>query len=109
MSGALFTCIRAKAIRPASISPTNRTIGTTGLRMHQDEMLRKFMRLTLSWRLSAQPARRGLTFWPGLRNGPAESTTGSLPDSPSAIVTPLSSTVPILMSRRSTSFLPLMM
>jgi hypothetical protein len=28
---------------PASISPTNSTIGPTGLRMHQDEMLRKFM------------------------------------------------------------------
>src|SRR5215210_8235492 len=43
MSGALFTCIRANAIRPASRRPTNRTIGPTGLRMHQDEMLRKFM------------------------------------------------------------------
>ena len=43
MSGALFTCIRANAMRPASIRPTNSTIGPTGLRMHQDEMLRKFM------------------------------------------------------------------
>ncbi len=43
MSGALFTCIRAKATMPASISPTKSTIGKTGLRMHQDEMLRKFM------------------------------------------------------------------
>jgi hypothetical protein len=35
--------MRANAISPASINPTNKTIGATGLRMHQDEMLRKFM------------------------------------------------------------------
>ena len=44
MSGALLTCIREKETSPASISPTNSTIGATGLRMHQDEMFRKFMR-----------------------------------------------------------------
>ena len=33
------------ATRPASIRPTNSTIGGTGLRMHQEEMLRKFMDL----------------------------------------------------------------
>src|SRR4029079_5543436 len=46
MSGALFTCIRANEISPASIRPTNSTIGKTGLRMHQDETLRKFICLT---------------------------------------------------------------
>ena len=40
---------------------------------------------------------------------PAESTTDSFPDSPSAIETPCWPTFPILMSRRSTSFLPLTM
>ena len=43
MSGLLFTCIPANATSPASISPTKSTIGATGLRMHHDEMLRKFM------------------------------------------------------------------
>ena len=47
MSGLLFTCMPAKAMRPASISPTNSTIGGTGLRMHQEEILRKFMNLRL--------------------------------------------------------------
>ena len=31
---------------PASRRPTNSTIGGTGLRMHQEEMLRKFIQLT---------------------------------------------------------------
>src|SRR3954466_4255344 len=43
MSGLLFTCICMKATMPASSSPANRTIGVTGFRMHQAEMLRKFM------------------------------------------------------------------
>jgi hypothetical protein len=38
----LLTCIRAKDTSPASISPTKSTIGATGLRMHHDDMLRKF-------------------------------------------------------------------
>jgi len=54
-------------------------------------------------------SRRGLTFCPGLRNGPAERTTASLPLIPLPIVTPLSPTEPILMSRRSTWFLSLTM
>ena len=58
MSGALLTCIRANDDEPASISPTNRTIGKTGLRMHQDEMLRKFMTdsFVVFLALSARPA-----------------------------------------------------
>ncbi len=43
MSGFCVTVIWLNAISPASISPTNRTIGATGFRMHHDEMLRKFM------------------------------------------------------------------
>ena len=53
MSGALLTCIRANDTSPASISPTNRTIGATGFLMHQDEMLRKF----IYWLLSSTDLR----------------------------------------------------
>ncbi len=109
MSGLLFTCIPANVIRPASISPTNSTIGGTGLRMHQDEMLRKFIDC-YSTEESAwlSLSRRGCTFWPGLRNGPADRTTRSWPLRPWAIVTPASLTLPIVMPRRSISSLPLM-
>jgi hypothetical protein len=48
MSGLLFTCIRRKLTTPASVNATNRTIGTTGLRMAQDEMLRKVMNGTFA-------------------------------------------------------------
>ena len=51
MSGKLLTSIRMNATRPASSSPTKNTIGGTGLRMHQDEMLRKFMDLIRLLRL----------------------------------------------------------
>src|SRR5438270_6087363 len=54
MSGLLVTVIVAKVMIPASSSATNKTIGGTGLRMHQDEMLRKFIRVRLSWRDSAR-------------------------------------------------------
>ena len=107
MSGSLFTCIRANAMIPASIRPTNSTIGPTGFRMHQEEMLRKFMSVTRFPGVQRAACRLGFTFWPGLRNGPADSTTASLPQMPSAMVTPLSLTVPILTLRRSTSFLAL--
>jgi hypothetical protein len=53
----------AKVMSPAIIRPTNSTIGGTGLRMHQDEMLRKFMSaqlLVLSFgAISARPAGAG--------------------------------------------------
>jgi hypothetical protein len=45
MSGLLLTCMFMNDTRPASSSPMNSTIGGTGLRMHQDEMLRKFILL----------------------------------------------------------------
>src|SRR6185369_2577745 len=67
MSGALFTCMRANAMIPASISPTKSTIGPTGLRMHQDEMLRKFMSSLLSFSSQASacclPPRVHLLPW----------------------------------------------
>ena len=43
MSGLLFTSIDMKETMPASSRAMNRTIGGTGLRMHQAEMLRKFI------------------------------------------------------------------
>ena len=45
MSGLLLTCMFMNDTRPASSSPMKSTIGGTGLRMHQDEMLRKFIEL----------------------------------------------------------------
>ena len=42
-SGLLFTCMRMKLTTPARVSATNKTIGTTGLRIAQEEMLRKLM------------------------------------------------------------------
>ena len=44
MSGFWVIVICIKAMIPASVSPMNSTIGATGLRMHHEEMLRKFMR-----------------------------------------------------------------
>ena len=44
MSGLSCTSMRMKAIRPAIVRPMNSTIGGTGFRMDQAEMLRKFMR-----------------------------------------------------------------
>src|SRR6476620_12431937 len=112
MSGFCVTVIWLNEMIPASISPTNRTIGATGLRMHHEEMLRKFMatQLTLVRAAVTGPgywtaARLGCTFWPGLRNGPADSTTDSLPVSPAATVTPASLTLPIVIALRSTSLL----
>ena len=43
MSGSFCTFIREKVTMPARTSPMNRMIGTTGLRMHQAEMLRKLI------------------------------------------------------------------
>ena len=43
MSGSFWTSIRMKLRMPASINPKNSTIGTTGLRIDQAEMLRKFI------------------------------------------------------------------
>ncbi len=45
MSGLSWTSMRMNATRPASVRPMNRTIGGTGLRMHQAEMFLKFMPL----------------------------------------------------------------
>jgi hypothetical protein len=43
MSGFWVIVIRLNETIPASIRPTNSTIGPTGFRMHHDEILRKFM------------------------------------------------------------------
>ena len=43
MSGLSLTSIRMNATIPASSSATNSTIGGIGLRIDQDEMLRKFI------------------------------------------------------------------
>src|SRR5581483_7959111 len=53
--------------------------------------------LTTLLRRQRAASRLGFTFWPGLRNGPADSTTASFPLRPLAIVTPWSLTVPIWM------------
>src|SRR5688500_8878373 len=68
MSGKLLTSIRMNATSPASSRPTNNTIGGTGLRMHQAEILRKFMTCLLAPRcgLAARPdALPGIEERPG--------------------------------------------
>ena len=55
MSGLPVTSMRAKATMPASNSARNRTIGGTGLRMLQAEMLRKFMVDAASSVVSGRP------------------------------------------------------
>ena len=80
------------------VSARNSTIGGTGLRIAQAEMLRKPMvrqpRLILVGVVVALVVAlvTGLTFCPGARNPPADWTTRSLPCSPPAIVTALSET-----------------
>jgi hypothetical protein len=63
MSGALLTCIRANAIRPASISPTNRTIGEDRVADAPGRDVAEIHGLAFL-ALSARPAP-GFTFCPG--------------------------------------------
>ena len=55
MSGSFCTFSCENATMPASISPMKMTIGTTGLRMHQAEMLLKF----IAWILPGWSSRLG--------------------------------------------------
>ncbi len=62
ISGSRLTCIRLKLTSPASVNAMNSTIGATGLRIAQAEMLRNDMGDALT-RRHAERYRRRFTAW----------------------------------------------
>ncbi len=99
MSGFWLTSSRPKLISPAIVSAMKRTIGGTGLRIAQAEMLRKLIDQLALGAAEAGVWSMGLTFCPGDRNAPAAATMRSVPSSPSRIDTPRSVTAPVLTGR----------